>query len=1810
MNLLKSTLTNYINSQIQENENNTGSKTIQMKIPASVFSFDTVYGTLSSVYNEHCLNPQKKLVIKFAQQAIEDWENSNQKERTLLEKLKINHLDWIDTRGNLTFYRNKVAEETKSTVQQVLILVGCDKVKDTASLEHIQNCGLDELWTLALDMSFSPWLKEIAKELKFEDVLHDLVDCDHLLKIVHPYVDLVQMAGYLEKLPYIDELQNEKSLFEILATNLNLLKLASFNTLNRKRKRWKSDFRNLLNQAMSFYSGYSVLETAKQEKSLKSIDSIQKQIKDGLAATDTKLAFLENKEVVFPTFDTADEFLDACKEILMNPVDDNLVNKLRACDCPTLFKDVLKYSPAAKPSRKSDTEVFGSPLEMVLSALWDSFDNYLSTDNSTLSQIKSVSIEPLFFNHNIPAATVNDASAITDQSCFVFEEKLLLLIGGLDEVLEANIKETILEKISTDGDFSSILSIKKEYQGRIKSKPSSTPALVFQIKIDDIVNKYIWKVDDKNAYVLGGGLVRSVWNQITNNQVFSNSPIFPVFLLKDFAEVFSTLSEEDTREALSAAISRSSDSLVYDLLLNIDQKDSSNELLQKYRALGIGFIKYLEIYNNLGLYSALNNNLVSDFINNYSNTLDYIADSDLFDEELFPLASKAFWLIEHPNLKNDVWKSEGYMDAGILSVLHPSMIEMLVSQMNYLCGSFIDEFSKAVSPGTEYKFSNAIWNRCIELATLQAPLPCLLVSKNNVSTKVSGEQVFYRIGSYSGLFENSVLLTRYKVSSEDDYDTIADSALIKKTEESKLLLRLFKDYFKVYALAKDGISIAVFKNSGIQPIISALTELIRNKIPNRKEDKEEGAWYDFNPFLLNVTFYSDTSDDSGISNWITRWQEYWTNKAQNDYSFYRCRLVVSHRMVEIDRKHGTEYKTFQSMVEDDLDADIAILYEMPFGDSGNTKLVKTPKLPESDISMKFPLLEKLAQRKTRTNNFKRSRILSNRQFLTYRSYLRYLYVIERGESGEIKDSEVIVDEEKDFSCWRETLAWCHKHTERVISLGGEIDRDLISETTNTDNERIIVGFGSGVGAHAELNYAVSSEMFEKEQLLQKLGWAFTHKYPNFSSEESLLTVKNLYSQSEKMADLSLIRTIGTTDYYSHDFFGYTMARRLLKVSEDVDCDIVFSLDSYQHWFSLDSTETRADLVWLQAKTIQKDGRNIFSIKMTVIESKMAYNVVEYHLDKAISQVTSTLGSLKNHFKSCDLRISPDSRYWWMQLYRIIATNPNSIVFDKKQKLEALENLAEGIFDITWDSSIFCFEQEQIDKKLQWIKCDVEESPTTIKPGHPLIAFVFYPDFIKEFGPADESDVPTWDNFRKSLEITICSEIHEFSQKKALLQKKEENAFKEKVHPLVDEEDDFEELNEFPTKDTTEKELKEPDNTNLPTQTDIISTSSELSSLKVLLGTTRRGERIYWDFGTDSKIINRHMLVLGASGTGKTFAIQGILSELAKAQQASLIIDYTNGFTVGQIEPEVKTYMRKQWYVKNKKLSFNPFLAYSMQLDPDDPDSLCIDEPSDIAHRIVDVFIRVFGSIGENQITILNDTIENGILVHKENYSLSVLEEDLKSLDPKGSDKNSVQGLINKFSILLSMNPFSTGKDSSGWSDIFCTEGREQITVFQLAQIASFVQKSIIEFSLWDLWNYVIATKATKDDPKVIVLDEIQNLSLAENSPVRKYLQEGRKLGLALIAATQSYAGLKGINSPEMTSLMNAGTKLFFKPTEQEAQNTAKLLYNFDPSKTIFEWASVLSRLGRGECIVATNDESPVGKYAKIIKVPSMEDRGL
>ena len=84
--------------------------------------------------------------------------------------------------------------------------------------------------------------------------------------------------------------------------------------------------------------------------------------------------------------------------------------------------------------------------------------------------------------------------------------------------------------------------------------------------------------------------------------------------------------------------------------------------------------------------------------------------------------------------------------------------------------------------------------------------------------------------------------------------------------------------------------------------------------------------------------------------------------------------------------------------------------------------------------------------------------------------------------------------------------------------------------------------------------------------------------------------------------------------------------------------------------------------------------------------------------------------------------------------------------------------------------------------------------------------------------------------------------------------------------------------------------------------------------RILLGSgTAGGRDIYWEFG-HPELYNRHILVFGASGTGKTYTIQALLFELSKSNQNSLIVDYTNGFTNNQLEKIVIDMLKPKQHI--------------------------------------------------------------------------------------------------------------------------------------------------------------------------------------------------------------------------------------------------------------------------------------------------------
>jgi DNA phosphorothioation-dependent restriction protein DptH len=205
------------------------------------------------------------------------------------------------------------------------------------------------------------------------------------------------------------------------------------------------------------------------------------------------------------------------------------------------------------------------------------------------------------------------------------------------------------------------------------------------------------------------------------------------------------------------------------------------------------------------------------------------------------------------------------------------------------------------------------------------------------------------------------------------------------------------------------------------------------------------------------------------------------------------------------------------------------------------------------------------------------------------------------------------------------------------------------------------------------------------------------------------------------------------------------------------------------------------------------------------------------------------------------------------------------------------------------------------------------------------------------------------------------------------------------------------------------------------------------------------------------------------------------------------------------------------------------------------------------------------------------------------------------------NKNATQTVSSKIKPFVLDKPFDFGREGLDWQALF-TDAVNRCHVFQLAGLDMHSWRLVTEFVLWDLYGYLQA-KGRKNDPKVIVLDEVQNLDHRDGSPLSRYLREGRKFGLSLIMATQIMSSLE---KDERDRMFNAGHKLFFRPADTEMRAYADIAAISTAEKPEI-WVKRLAGLKKGECYsLGPSLNEATGKLeakAFHIKITSLEDRG-
>ncbi|MFD0942802.1 helicase HerA domain-containing protein [Savagea faecisuis] len=366
----------------------------------------------------------------------------------------------------------------------------------------------------------------------------------------------------------------------------------------------------------------------------------------------------------------------------------------------------------------------------------------------------------------------------------------------------------------------------------------------------------------------------------------------------------------------------------------------------------------------------------------------------------------------------------------------------------------------------------------------------------------------------------------------------------------------------------------------------------------------------------------------------------------------------------------------------------------------------------------------------------------------------------------------------------------------------------------------------------------------------------------------------------------------------------------------------------------------------------------------------------------------------------------------------------------------------------------------------------------------------------------------------------------------------------------------------------------------------------ISQSRPLIGATNAGMNIYWEF--DHKgLSNRHLVIGGRSGQGKTYFIQSLLMDLHDAKQPSLIIDYSASYTQHQLEEQFVQHVGehlKERVVYIDKMPINPFkrrMKFVAGRETPEP-------ANETANRVVEVFASVYRSFGDQQKMTLYRAIRNGIEKYEDHMTLTLLMDELSLLED--SQKSVVTSIQSRLTQLVDMDPFDYTSENN-WDDLFTSNG--QVNIIQLDGYEQIeIKKVLTEFILWDLWYFMLSNH--EDRPVAVVLDEAQNLSFAQGAPSNLILREGRKFGWSAWFATQTFSQF---TTEELAVFENAGTKIYFNPAESEVRSISKRLGG--------DFEEVLRSLKKGQCFVSGQflEGTELGSPKQyVVQVPPMNSR--
>lgn len=1178
------------------------------------------------------------------------------------------------------------------------------------------------------------------------------------------------------------------------------------------------------------------------------------------------------------------------------------------------------------------------------------------------------------------------------------------------------------------------------------------------------------------------------------------------------------------------------------------------------------FSKWTEDVLENGFFSSIIS--MNELITNYTDLLETITKN--YSGYTSAVQNKIGYILNIFNIISD----SDFLDSAkssevIVPAYNPSMLEKIIARNDYIIFSFRDLINQLEN----LKFSE-IENKFKDFGKLTAitqgvdMIPC--GSDKLICRNVWG---FYAI--YYGENKKNYISNIELVPEESDSN--ADVS-----EQSNIILHHIMNYVRTFPSRIDGLNVTFISPTEIQYVVEGI-----NKVTTELEKKKVNA-----TIHLKVVCFGGSKNVSG-------YLKYWLNNYMNKERTVTLKTYLQY--ISRDK--------FENELPGLLhNQDICFIYDILQTETVqfDQYLISDKQELEYQVNCQFPMTF-IPDTISSSHDYKRKVNISQLQFIVSKAYTQLTNKVMQPNAV---DSQYKVMQVLELQSKQNTLLKiAHDNCRWVVCEDRAIDKELL----NADDNRRIIGFTTGEGCFGEYNVTVSARYDLLEDIKKMLKQRLIGKFSNWSMTRADASAEYCVNLTESFDGSRILKALNPYDYEIHNFLAYALTVKILGIDQPDSGKYVLrsliNLDNYQHWFK--NYETRPDfmLIEIPNKSDIADTDKPLDISIKIIECKMSVNVEGYY-DEAFGQVSAALNSFSQYWNEYNNGI--DRRYWFTQLYRAIVFSKLSLD-DNDPKYTAINskiyNILSGEFSINWQGEVFAFDLKGENDSIEQSN-DGTFNINIHTYGQISIQKMLLPredGEVVEFVEIDQN-VDINENEEDLTEEPEITNVGWFSDNINSQETLDTTSAKgEEAVDNTDSSDDTDktsiaETNDTETADSDDTEADIEADTGADTTANIVSEDTtdkkSVSDVRILLGSDmKNGEKIYWEFGNKS-LNNRHLLINGNSGCGKTYCIQGLLMSAAQQGISSVVFDYTGGFTNSKLDPVFKQELAdriEQRVVKAVKIPINPFKKGDIQIDED---IFVPEEDIDVASKIAEIMTSVY-KFGDQQKSAVYSAVLNGLRTYGDNMSFQKLASELEALD-----NNYSKTVLSKIQPFIDMNPFASD-DNFGWENIRDSE-KGIVYVMQLAGYGRDVQVLLTELMLWDIWSFCTKT-GDETKPFILVMDEAQNLDHGEKSPSAKILTEGRKFGISGWYATQFMK--PQLTDDEIQRLQQSGQKLYFCPPDGGVDTVAKNLDTTPQGKK--DWAARLKKLRKGECVTSgsmiKNNKWTVYP-PKVIKVPSMQER--